>query len=89
MRTSCFSSAVRFGEFDAWLINTVTRTWHWAGSSAPTTSTTYTQSFLTATISDGTYTATVYYRPDATVWGELADRSLEPHRRGDDAVTGQ
>ena len=73
------SSAVSVGEFDAWLKNTSTGTWYPAGASTPVAGqTVYTQSFSTAGIPAGTYTAVVYYRPDATVWGNWQANGASP-----------
>ncbi len=65
------SSPVSVGAFNAWIINTVTGTWYAAGSTITVVPglPIYTHSFSIAGIPDGTYTAVVYYRPDASVWG--------------------
>ena len=71
------TSAVSVGEFDGFLINTVTGGWYGAGRTAPVAGqTVYTQTFSTAGIPPGTYTAVMYYRPDPAVWGNWQASAL-------------
>ena len=65
------STPVGAGAFNAWVINIVTGVWYAAGFSiAPDIALNeYTDTFSLAGIPPGTYTAVVYYRPDAAVWG--------------------
>ena len=74
------SSAVTTGEFDAWIINTITGVWYPAGFSAPVAlQIPYTQSFSLVGVPPGYYTAVVYYRPDATVWGNWQASATSPY----------
>lgn len=74
------SSAVEVGAFNGWLIDTVTGAWYGAGFSVPVAGhTTYAQSFSTVGVPEGTYTAVVYHRPDAGVWGNWQAMASSPH----------
>ncbi len=65
--------------FNAWLINTVTGTWYGAGSSPPSPARPSTRRASPRSASrEGTYTAVVYYRPDAAVWGNWQANALSP-----------